>query len=294
MTSSPLRSKTSFHARSISLPSRSHPLIPQFDDRLCRIKASEATSSSLPSISNRLSGLEELYDCVDDLLQLPQTQQVFTHECNQKWVDEALAGHLRLLDTCAIAKDVFSQTKQDVQQLLSMLCKRWDANDFGAYLTSQKKVKKVIQKSLKDLRRIRNNESLLALDKDHQTVEIVSMLTEVEAVTAAAFESLLSYVAGSKVQSRPTTWSLMSKLMHQKSVSQHDEAEMNEFEKVATALHSLTGHKTSKFDNIMNVENLQNQLGKMDSLIQDAEEKLECLFRRLIRTRVSLLNILSQ
>ncbi|XP_059647406.1 uncharacterized protein LOC132293796 [Cornus florida] len=290
MASSPLRSKTRFHARSVSFPSRSHPLIPQFDERLCRVKASEATSSSLPSISNRLSGLEELYDCVDAWLLLPQTQQVFAQERNQKWVDEALAGHLRLLDVCAIAKDVFSQTKQDVQQLLSILRRRRDANEFGEYLSSQKKVKKVIQKSLKDLEKIRNNESLLALDKDHQTVAIVSMLTEVEAVTVTAFESLLSSIVGSKVQSRPSGWSLVSKLMHQKSVSQQDETDMNEFEKVAAALRSLTGHKTSKSD----YENLQNQLRKMESLIQDAEEQLECLFRRLIRTRVSLLNILSQ
>ncbi|XP_059649962.1 uncharacterized protein LOC132295682 [Cornus florida] len=263
MASSPLTSKTGFHSRSVSLPSRSHPLIPQFDKRLCTVKASEDTSSSLPSISNRLSGLEELYDCVDDLLLLPQTQQVFAQERDQKWVDEALAG-------------------------------RRDANDFGAYLTSQKKVKKVIQKSLKDLKRIRNNESLLALDKDHETVAIVSMLNEVEAVTVAAFESLLSHIVASKVQSRLSGWSLVSKLMHQKSVSQQDETEMNEFEKVATALHTLNNHKASKSDNVMNVENLQYQLGKIDSLIQDAEEQLECLFRRLIRTRVSLLNILSQ
>ncbi|XP_059647409.1 uncharacterized protein LOC132293798 [Cornus florida] len=287
MVSSPLRSKTRFHARSVSLPSRSHPLIHQFDEHLCRVKASEATS-----ISNRLSGLEELYDCVDDLLLLPHTQQVFAQERNQKWVDEALAGHLRLLDVCAIAKDIFSQTKQDVQQLLSILRRRRDGNDFGEYLSSQKKVKKVIQKSLKDLKKIRNNESLLAWGKEHQTVAIVSMLTEVEVVTLAAFESLLSYIGGggSKVQSRPSGWSLVSKLMHQKSGSQQDETDMNEFDKVATALRSLTSHKASKSD----YENLQNQLGKMESLIQDTEEQLECLFRRLIRTRVSLLNILSQ
>ncbi|XP_059649961.1 uncharacterized protein LOC132295681 [Cornus florida] len=293
MASSSLRSKTSFHARSISFPSRSHPLTPQFDECLCRVKASEATSSSLPSISKRLSGLEELYDCVDDLLLLPHTQQVFAQEHSQKWVDEALAGHLRLLDVCAIAKDVFSQTKQDVQNLLSILRRRRDANDFGEYLSSQKKVKKVIQKSLKDLKRIRNIESLLALDKDHQTVAIFRMLNEVEVVTVAAFESLLSYIVGSKVQSRPSGWSLVSKMMHQKSVSWQNETDTNEFEKVATALCTLTSHKTSKSDNVMNVENLQNQLGKMDSLIQDVEEQLACLFRRLIRTRVSILNILS-
>ncbi|XP_059649965.1 uncharacterized protein LOC132295684 [Cornus florida] len=213
MASSPLRSKTGFHARSVSLPSTSHPLIPQFEEHLCRVKASEATS-----ISNRLSGLEELY--------------------------------LRLLDVCAIVKDVFSQAKQDVQELLSVLRRRRDTNGFGEYITSRKKAKKVIQKCLKNLKStFRNNQSLPSLDNHNETMAIVSMLSQVEAVTLSVFESMLSYTAGTKVQSRPSRWSLVSKLMHQKNVSDQDEeTDMKEFDKVDAALNSLIGHKTTISD----------------------------------------------
>ena len=53
--------KTSYHARSISLPSRPHPLIPQIDEHLCGLRTSEATSSS-SSMTQKLRSLENLYE----------------------------------------------------------------------------------------------------------------------------------------------------------------------------------------------------------------------------------------
>ncbi|KAL7207068.1 hypothetical protein ACSBR2_019711 [Camellia fascicularis] len=148
MASSPSRSKTHYHARLVSFPSiSSHPLIPEFNEQLCRIRAPdhEATSSSLPSINNRLSSLEDLHDCVSDLLLLPHIEQALAREHNEKFVDDMVDGYLRLLDVCSTAKDVFSQTKQDVQDLLSTLRRKRDANDFHGYLASRKMVKKMIQ-----------------------------------------------------------------------------------------------------------------------------------------------------
>ncbi|KAL7207071.1 hypothetical protein ACSBR2_019714 [Camellia fascicularis] len=229
----------------------------------------------------RLSSLEDLHDSVGDLLALPHIEHALAQEHDETWVDEVVDGYLRLLDVCSTAKDTFSQAKQAVQDLLSMLRRRRDANDFQGYLASRKMVKKAIKKSLKDLKSIKNKSILLPKDKDSETVAIFSMLTEVEAATLAVFESLLSYVGRTKVQLRQKSWSWVSKLMQHKSVESQDEANGNEFEKLDGAL------KGGKFDNI------QNQLGKMESSIEDIESRLECLFRRLIKTRVSLLNILN-
>ena len=119
---------------------------------------SEATSSSLPSICDKLSGLEDLYaHSVNDLLLLPHTRQI----CNEKWADEVLDGYLQFLDACATAKDIFSQTKEEVKELHSMTRRNGDASTFGGYLTSRKKEKKVIEKLQKDLKGIGNK------DKDH-------------------------------------------------------------------------------------------------------------------------------
>lgn len=65
---------------------------------------------------------------------------------------------------------------------------------------------------------------------------------------------------------------------------------MNEFEKVDTALCLLISHKTKKV-NTMQVEKVQNCLWKLEIDIEDIKEGLECLFRRLIKARVTLLNI---
>ena len=139
-----------------------------------------------------------MHDCVDDLLQLPHAQHIFSQECQEKWVEEALDGYLKLVDMCATVEDVFSQMKQDVQDLGSVLRSRRDANDFSEYLTSRKKAKEVIQKSLKDLKSITSNHTIIFSDKNHETVGIITMLSEVEAATFSVFESLLSHTAGTR------------------------------------------------------------------------------------------------
>lgn len=45
---------------------------------------------------------------------------------------------------------------------------------------------------------------------------------------------------------------------------------------------------------IKNIESAQEKLEALDGGIEGFENALECLFRRLIQTRVSLLNVLSQ
>ncbi|KAH7852969.1 hypothetical protein Vadar_031583 [Vaccinium darrowii] len=266
-------SKSHYHTRSISLPSKFHPLVYHSDENL------------------RLSGLESMYDRLDNLLQLPHTQQAFAQQHREKWVGVVMEKYVRLLDVCATTKDVSSQTKQDLQGLLSVLRRRRDVNDFSGYLNSRKKAKKVIQRSLKDLKSIKTKHTIIPQGKSQ---EILDLLNEVEAATVRVFESLLFYISGTKEESSFRGFSLVSKFMHRKSIESKDEqANTNVFEKFDAALHSLNHHKTSKSDNTVHVENLQNQFGKMELSTQDIEEGLECLFRRLIKTRVILLNILN-
>lgn len=70
------------HARSNSLPSRPHPVISQLQENLNRLRSPEATgSSSSPSVTGKINGLQDLQECVDQLLLLPHMQQAFTHDC---------------------------------------------------------------------------------------------------------------------------------------------------------------------------------------------------------------------
>ncbi|GMP37328.1 hypothetical protein CsSME_00009057 [Camellia sinensis var. sinensis] len=73
-------------------------------------------------------------------------------QCHEKLLNEALDGYLKLLDACATAKDIFSEPKEDVKEPLSFLRRKRDGCNFGGYLTSRKKMKKVIRKLFKDLK----------------------------------------------------------------------------------------------------------------------------------------------
>ncbi|KAF3434830.1 hypothetical protein FNV43_RR21917 [Rhamnella rubrinervis] len=235
----------SYHVRSNSLPSRPHAVISEFDEKLCRLRASEATSSSVStSLSCKLSGLQDLLDCVNRLLLLPLNQQALSREKHKKWVDQILDGDLRLLDVCNIAKDALLQIKKSTQELQSVFQRR--------------------RCSATDL----SNEG-------NETTAIVSMLREVQVITQAAFKLLLSFIYESKSQSK----SFISNIMRSNRIG--EESQLNEFSRVEAAL--------KKSDNLQ-IENAQNQLEELELCIQDLEEGLQSLFRRLIKTRVSLLN----
>ncbi|KAJ7978686.1 hypothetical protein O6P43_002179 [Quillaja saponaria] len=293
MASSPLNPKSHCHARSNSLPSRPHPLILQCDQHLCKLAASDATSSS-SSIGHKLNGMQDLHDCVEKLFQLPLTQQAIVQESQEKWVDEVLDGSLRLLDVCTAAKDALLHTRECARELQSIIRRRRGGEmelttEVRKYLTSRKVVRKAIHKALGNLKGIEKKCTFATANKDHQTVALVSLLREVEAVTLTIFESLLTFISG-PTQSKRSSWSFVSKLMQTKKVACTQEADANEFAKVDMALQSFMFQMTGKSDNI---NDLQNQLEKLESCIQDFEEGLESLFRRLIKIRVSLLNILN-
>ncbi|KAF8377729.1 hypothetical protein HHK36_031113 [Tetracentron sinense] len=300
MTASLAIRKTPSHVRSISLPSRSHPLTASVEEQLDRLRSSEAILPSSPSsICNNLGVLSDLYERVDGVLQLPLTQQSFSHERNEKWMDEVLDGSLRLLDVCGTTRDVFLLMKECVQDLESSLRRRkggeFDlANEVGAYLISRKKVNKVIRKYFGDLKSVEKHTFSAPVDKDRDLVVMVSLLREVEAITLSVFESLLSFVNGPKAKSKQSSWSLVSKLMHTKRVvCEVEEANINEVHKVDVAMYALNSKKSCKQIDVMQVRNLQKRLEALESNIQDLEEGLEFVFRRLIKTRVSLLNMLN-
>ncbi|EEF36644.1 uncharacterized protein LOC8282412 [Ricinus communis] len=282
---------TLFHARSDSLPSRPHPLMSELDDHFCRLRACEGTSTSSTSISHKLSGLQDLHDCVDKLLLLPLTQQTLAQQQNRKWIDELLDGSLRLLDVCNAAKDALLQTKEYTLELQSSIRRRQGScngdlsNEVKKYITSRKMAKKAIQKAINNLKGLENKSSPSSPESEIAT--FVSVLREVQAVTLGVLKSFMSFIAGTKSHPRPNSWSLVSKLMlHKRIASEEEETAANEFSMADATLESLMG--CAKYDNM---ENVQKQLKNLGECIQDLEEGTHSLFRRMIKTRVSLLNI---
>ncbi|RZC72513.1 hypothetical protein C5167_047997 [Papaver somniferum] len=215
------------------------------EEQLCQLKESS-------SISQNLSGLQKLYECVEDFL---STQ-------DGKCLDTVLEGSIMLLDVCSIIKDVLSQMRQYVQELQSSIRRR--SNEVSEYMTSRKKITKVIRKCLADLKNNKKNDTE------------ISLLAEVEATTLAVFESILSFVSAPKQNK-----SLISKLTLTKRIAHSEET--SEVMKVDIAVKALTKG--------IEVNNVQKTLGALEMTLQDLEDGLETVFRCLIKHRVSLLNI---
>ncbi|XP_044508833.1 uncharacterized protein LOC123227775 [Mangifera indica] len=246
-----------------------------------KLRASKANSTSSSLISHEINGLQDLHDCVDKLLELVSIQQALAQDEQKKWINESLNGSLRLLDMCGIAKDSLVQTKEAVPGLQSIFrrrrcCDTELTSEVKKYLTSRKTVKKTIQKTLKNL-----NQRSSLISEEHETDD---MLREVEAVTFNVIESLLSLISGPRAPSKISSWSV-SKLMQPKKVARK-ETDINEFEKVDAELSRIVAHKTIKFNNI------QSRLKELKSNIEDLEKEVKSVNRRLIKTKVNLLNIL--
>ncbi|KAF5751018.1 hypothetical protein HS088_TW02G00028 [Tripterygium wilfordii] len=270
---------------------RPHPLGAELNAQLRRLRSSEAACTS--SICHQLEGLQDLHDCVDKLLLLPVSQQSLAQAQHKKWADKLLEGSIRLLDVCNTVKDALLQTKECSRELQSILRRRGGVETgVKKYLTSRKVVKKAIQKALAKLNAV---ETCSSSKNSHERSETVNMLKEAETITITAMESLLSFIYSSTTApTKLSGWLLVSKLVKTKRIAcEEEKISESEFLKVDVALYSLIHQATKKSDGIKNPENVQNQLKELDLCIQDLEGGLESLYRCLIKSRVSLLNILN-
>ncbi|MCL7050885.1 hypothetical protein MKW94_009413 [Papaver nudicaule] len=274
-------SKITYHTRSISLPTRSSALTLAVEEQLCRLRSLELATSSSRSISQSLTGLKDLYESVEDFLHLQPIQQ-------ENCLDSALDGFLLLLDACGSTRDVLSQMKQCVQDLLSSIRRKRYGKlgltvELKEYMSSRKKVTKMIRKCLEGLKKMQYENS----DK----VAIVNMLRQVEVTTISVFESVVSFLSGSKAQ-KQSSWSLICKLvLNTQGACEENENETNDFVEVEMALNTFINNRQHKA--IVNAKSIQKPLETLEMSIQNFEEVLEGVFRGLIKIRVSLLNILN-
>ncbi|XP_020094647.1 uncharacterized protein LOC109714429 [Ananas comosus] len=282
------------HVRSISLPSRSHPAVARVEEALMKMRNFEASSSSatVDAICHGLRNLGDLHNCVEDLLQLPRLRQGLLQPNQKKWLGEELElGSVMSLDLCGAMKDMLATMKDHVQELQSAL-RRGDKtihSMLNSYISTRREQMKHIKKRYKAAR-VMNQ----LLSEESDAFFVIEALLESREITSCLLGSILSLVSKPRPRQKAARWSLVSRVLLRRKVACEDVREnkvANENENFTLGTsyeiilqNDVNGEKVSK---------VQNQLKTLESSVESLEDGLGCLFRQLVQTRVSLLNILS-
>ncbi|WOL13182.1 hypothetical protein Cni_G21955 [Canna indica] len=274
MVDSTLAPSQPFHVRSISMPSRDHPLTQRVDEELQKIKPFVAESSLTPHvICDGLKGLGGLYECIEELLHLRLKQK--------KLMEVELDASVRLLDLLGIMRDCMVTKREQIKDHEMALRRQGEAvaqSKMHAQILSDKKAQKEIKNCFR-LLKLKHMDDKYVLsctgDKESDSWMVIRSLRETREVTISFLQSIFSFLStpGPKTKSS-SRWSLISKALHKRKVSCEDKLE-------------------DVGANDGEAETAQYQLQTLQSSIEDIEAGLESLFRRVIKNRVSLLNVLS-
>ncbi|KDP43731.1 hypothetical protein JCGZ_22358 [Jatropha curcas] len=288
--------------RTVSLPSREHPILHKFDAVLNHLKTwqilseSETAPFGAESIQIGLVGLAELYNYVDEIILTPHSQQAIFRYRSGKLVEDALDGSLTLLDTCSIAKEIIVMIKQHVLTLQSAFRRRNSSigSNIHTYIHSRKNVQKEISICLGALKKLETKVGCFTFsDADQPVMEVARVIREASNITISIFRSLLLFLS-MPVMKTKVGWSLVSKLMPSRmSSSRKGQMVINEVKSLDLSLFYLSEHlgaNNSKDE----MKKIQKMLETLNLSLDSLEAELECMSRCLVQNRVSLLNILTQ
>ncbi|CAJ1930611.1 unnamed protein product [Sphenostylis stenocarpa] len=284
-----------YHVRSISLPCRIQSSLPKIEEVLKRMKTWEASSQSQSeAIKEGLKGLAELYNCAEELVGCPLTQQaLISHE--GKHVEKPLDMSVYLLDTCGSARELLTLMKEHVLDLQSALRRKGvDSSvksQICAYICFRKRARKDMRKRLKALKTMDNgfkSYSYPLLDFDHHLLIVINVLREMSKITISFFKKLLLFMCAPMLKKNIGGWSMFSRIVS----TRVDNKVINELGDIDVALCSF--HKRcKKIDSKTEIQIVKRGLGEVEGSIRELEAGLDCLFRCMIQQRVSLLNLLT-
>ncbi|KAK4780383.1 hypothetical protein SAY87_016489 [Trapa incisa] len=285
--------------RSISLPPRSHPSTARVEEELGKLRSWESSGefSAYGSIAVGLAGLERLYICLDDLLGMGSTQQVLSQGGDQRIINELLDVSVMILDICGATRDLVLQVKDHLRDLESAVrrSRKEDSSIDMAivgYSSLRKKTKKDARRIIARLREVDMNAAAapptLGDNRDLHFSAVVRALREASLVGVSVFRSVLLFLSGPTVGQ--AKWSLISRLMLKAGAveSEIKPVVVNTFEDVSAALRSVQ----LKGSDAEAMRVLQSRFRQLDVGIGSIEDGLESSFRRLVKTRATLLNLI--
>ncbi|ESQ34742.1 hypothetical protein EUTSA_v10008670mg [Eutrema salsugineum] len=219
-----------------------------------------------------LEGLRELQDCANYLLDhCPEARESLCQQGKEKWIEQVSEASVTMLDVCNVSKDVMALVRHSLQELqLTLRCNESNINEkIAAYNRYRKKLKKETLKCLNSLKGIKGGRGATVTPSIEQNLLFVAeVLKEVRRAIMTMVESLFSLVCIPWLERRPSKGSLSS----------------------------IFTMRFCCFDDVwdeMAVQSASTRLEAAQIAVEELEIELGCIFRRLIQTRVSLLNILT-
>ncbi|XP_047957774.1 uncharacterized protein LOC125203470 [Salvia hispanica] len=259
------------HFRSISLPSRlddSKSLESEFEKLKCGSGSSESLQSGLVALAQLYNSFEEF-------------SQKSSGIDDRKSVEESLSRSVDLLDACSAIREVLQMMRENVRALQSAMRRKGTysdsavQNDVAAYFSLRKKMQKTVAKTLKTLRKSEIVTGSKSKSNNHSINadgEFSFVFEQLAGITSANLRSVLAFVSYAAERS------LVSRLVAGKS---RGGVNLNEIEDLDLGLRGKMRSDVAK------------KLQIVDEIIGELEGGLERLFKQLIQTRVTLLNILT-
>ncbi|CAH8364448.1 unnamed protein product [Eruca vesicaria subsp. sativa] len=265
-----------YHVRSCSLPARLHSngLINHIQQLLNKVPTD--------TNNNSLSCLSELYDSVSHLFNDSPASSLLPHH---SFFTHLLDLSLVHLDLCSKLRDITCRIKDIIRDLRFAFRRRTHGGDstIQCHLKVFIRSRRLIHKDLAKL-------LLLLKQTDHSSSEsthpLITLLRQVCSQTCLSFRTVLLSLSSPVPKPTPQKWALVTRLVI-KNVTQ---VQTNEFQMMDEELQRLGLAKEIKKEQI---KSLITTFDNVDVAVEELEESLETLYRRMIQARVSILNTLS-
>ncbi|GMJ02764.1 hypothetical protein like AT1G76240 [Hibiscus trionum] len=281
----PSKPPISHHTRSISLPCRSHPLISQLGDEITELKTWSWNPDNRTSawLCDGLDRLKDVHDSLHDLLQLPQTRELLSHK--REWVEKILEDFLRFVDVYGIFQSSFLALREE-QLAARVALRRKDDSRIALYLKSRKKMAKEIAKLVSTIRCVGPHSfsgSAFVSVADTELTGVIVDVVEVTVLVSVALFNGISMAFGS----RKSSWTALT--VSKKAKKLRVEESIKEFQQIGEA--NMRGLRKKEDEELRVV---LNRMQELERCMADVESGSEKTFRSLIKTRVSLLNTLTE
>ncbi|XP_068645279.1 uncharacterized protein [Aristolochia californica] len=267
----------SLHVRSTSLPNRFHPVIAQLKDQIDGLKswlfAPERSTSDW--VCNGLNRLKLMHQSLDDFIQLPQSRDSLRRRTH--WVENLLEHFLRFADAFGIFRSALVALREEMQvtQVAIRSRRRESESRLDAYVMCRRRLKKEVLPLLAVLREIAKKATVAAAEEEEEK-ELAGILREVNLVTVGVSAAVFGAVVGSQGSSR--SFMGLRRRKREERLKEFEEASGEEVRRLM---------KREEKTALRRFEALEN-------CVAGFERESESLFRSLIGTRVSLLNVLTQ